>query len=229
MINIVMAVKDRSRLTAQALRSLALHTSGDWNLTLVDDQSGDETRRGLDFFRQFRPKQVAILRNQTSRGIVGQAKNLGVYWAERYWGRGDWLYLSDNDVYFEKGWDKALVGVALHNDHFGLIGGQNHPYHQPIAASHETDSLVYEYQALAGTSWLMRWWVWDAYGPLDAHAPGLCQSEDHVFCQKIREAGGKIGALNPPMIIDCSLTNTDGKPVIGVETKTERVEGVLYL
>jgi len=228
-INVVMTVKDRPRLTAQALRSLALNTSSDWNLTLVDDQSQDETRRSLDFFRQFRNKQVAILRNQTSRGIVGQAKNLGVYWAERYWGRGDWLYLSDNDVYFTKGWDTLLTSSLrdpVHKD-FLLIGGQNHPFHHPINDTVPPLGLR-EYQALAGTSWLMRWVTWDCFGPLESHAQGVCMGEDQAFCQKIRQAGGKVGALDPPVVIDCSLTQTDGKPAIGVETKTNRVPGVLY-
>jgi len=232
MINVVMLVRDRPRLTAQALRSLALNTVGDWRLVIVDDQSQDETRRSLDFFRQFRPKQVAILRNQTSKGITGQARNLGVYWAEGYWGRGDWLYLSDNDVYFTPGWDERLTVTYLaFGGEFPLIGGQNHPYHQPIAECVNRDSPplvgIHEYQALAGTSWLIRWNTWDKYGPLDAHAPGICQSEDHAFCQKIREAGGKVGALDPPVVIDCGLTDTFGKPAIGAEAK-ERIEGILY-
>ncbi len=239
MINIVMTVKDRPRLTAQALRTLALNTSGDWRLVIVDDQSADETCRGLDFFRRLRPKQVAILRNHTSKGIVGQAKNLGVYWAERYWGRGEWLALSDNDVFFTPGWDEALTHTLTVSERrewgYLLIGGQNHPYHQPVAfewlhADTKQDTRkLQEYQALAGTSWLMRWDTWDRFGPLDATTPGVCMGEDWTFTERTRAAGGRIGALDPPVVIDCSLTQTDGKPAIGVETKTKRVEGVLYL
>ena len=234
MINIVMTVKDRPRLTAQALRSLALNTVGDWNLTIVDDQGLYETLCVLNLFFRSRPKQVAILRNHTSKGITGQVRNLGVYWAERYWGRGDWLYLSDNDVFFTPDWDMRLIDARLNfGREFPLIGGQNHPYHQPVterisdSSPHYGKLILREYLALAGTSWLMRWDTWGLYGPLDAHAPGLCQSEDHAFCQKIREAGGKVGALDPPVVIDCSLTNTFGKPAIGAELK-KRVEGVLY-
>lgn len=222
-MNIVLVVKDRPNLTRQCLGSLVKNTDVEWNLMIVDDGSKPPTGELLKLFASVQRKRVALLINPTSRGILGQVKNLGVYWSEKFWGRGDYLYLSDNDAYFLPGWSSRMIPILGWG--FDLLGGQNHPYHQPI----ETAQVgVREYEALAGTSWLMRWETWDKYGPLDANAIGICKGEDHEFCQRIRKDGGKVGAVYPHVVLDCSLTDTFGKPAVGAETKTERVEGVEY-
>jgi hypothetical protein len=111
---------------------------------------------------------------------------------------------------------------------YALIGGQNHPYHRPIADVKFGESTLYECLAVAGTSQLMPWDVWDEYGPLDAHAPGVCQSEDTAFCNRIREGGASVGMISPAVVYDTGISQTDGSPSIGSSQK-ERVEGVLYL
>lgn len=231
MMNIVMLVKNRPMLTAQALTSLAANTDVPWNLTIIDDDSGSETRTLLKSFSWER-ENVALLRNCKSSGITGQVRNLGVYWSEKYFGRGDWLYLSDNDVFFTSSWSSTIIRLfdQVKSFKFAIIGGQNHPYHKPIDAAYHPrlPQLVQEFYALAGTSQLMRWETWDKYGPLNCNAPGVCQSEDSQFCERIRVDGFKIGAIWPHVVIDCSITNSFGKPAIGVEAKTERIPGVIY-
>lgn len=250
MMNAVMLVKNRPRLTKQALDSFAENTSGDWNLTIVDDQSNAETRAILRSFALLYRSKVALLRNDTSSGITGQVRNLGVYWSEKFFGRGDWLYLSDNDVAFLPQWDWKLTMVygglessrtddLFHVGAICVLGGSRHPYHQPngqlvpsrspysnvIHASLGTVDCV---DAVAGYSQLMRWRVWDRFGPLDAHAPGICQSEDFAFCQRIVKAGGNVGYINPSVVVDCGITTWDGKPAVGAEAKTERIPGIIY-
>lgn len=224
-INIVMLVKDRPRLTLQALTSLVKNTDVDYNVTIIDDGSAYETRDMLGLFGKL--GSVAVLRNETSKGITGQVRNLGVYWAERYWGRGDYLYLSDNDVYFRPNWASKMIAVYDGQLNAGLevLGGVRHPYHQPL---HLHEGGWAETDAVAGYSQLMNWAVWVDNGPLDAHAPGVCQSEDHQFCQRILTGGGKVGYMIDPVIIDCGLTNTDGKPATGYEVKQVGEAGVYY-
>ncbi len=224
-LNIVLLAKDRPRLTFQCLTTLVRYTDVEWNAVIVDDGSKHQTRDMLSLFGV--RDNVAVLRNETSKGITGQARNLGVYWAEKYWGRGDYLYLSDNDVCFLPGWASKMAKVydgALEED-FGIsvLGGARHPYHQPIA----THCGWQETEAVAGYSQLMHWEDWDEYGPLDAHAPGTCQSEDHQFCQKARADGLPVGYMTEAVLIDCGLTGTDGKPAIGAEAKP-RLEGYYY-
>lgn len=63
----------------------------------------------------------------------------------------------------------------------------------------------------------MRWETWDKYGPLDAHASGVGQSEDYAFCQKIIQDGGKVGSIYPRCVLNCGLTNSFGQPSVGAD------------
>jgi hypothetical protein len=223
-MNIVMLVKDRPRLTHQALWSLAKHTDVDYNVTIIDDGSGSETREMLRMFAGTH-KDAALLCNKTSKGITGQARNLGVYWSEQYFGRGDYLYLSDNDVAFLPHWASSMVGILTSGYPRGLrlLGGARHPYHQPNERHGDWD----EVDAVAGYSQLMRWHTWTSHGPLDARAPGTGQSEDFAFCQRIKANHGKVGYVTSQVLVDCGLTQTNGTKAIGAESKPI-YKGLIY-
>ncbi len=230
MINVVMLIKDRPVLTAQALYSLFHNTNGDFNLTVVDDESGEKS-----LVTSKETERTTVLKIHNSKGITGQARNLGVYWAEKYWGRGDWLYLSDNDVYFTEGWDKKMTWAFNSpkvQPMLRLLGGSTHPYHGAnksveIGGSITGDSVrIDTHDAVSGYSHLMEWHTWDSYGPLDAHAKGIRQSEDWAFCQKIIHDGGVVGSIDPPVVYDCGLTDTFGNPATGAD-KILRYEGII--
>lgn len=217
-VNIVMLVKDRPKLTWQCLRSLAENTPKElYNLTIVNDASRPEMSETL---REIAAKSthVALLENVTSRGITGQARNLGVYWAERYWGRGEWLYLSDNDVYFTRSWLERLVTeFENYGPTYGykLIGGWNHPFLQPNEMQPHLSVKINAHDAVTGASQLMKWATWDKYGPLDAHAKGVGQSEDWKFCQDIIKDGRLVGSIYPRVVLNCGVTNSFGEPSPG--------------
>lgn len=238
--NIVMLVKDRPELTQQALESLVAHTSPEsYNLTIVDDASR------LPFFAQRRPPFFAqppenscSLRILPSKGITGQARNLGVYWAEKYWDRGDFLYLSDNDVYFTEGWLEKMTGL-LHmgsRDHeILLLGGSTHPFHGvnetfvlAVEGGGRLQTKIHTHDAVSGYSHLMRWETWDKYGPHDAHAVGIRQSEDWKFCQDIIKDGGKVGTVWPEVVYATGITDTFGEPAIGAD-QMRRYPGIIQL
>jgi glycosyltransferase involved in cell wall biosynthesis len=225
-VNCVMLVRDRLRLTQQSLCSFMTNTDIPANLTIVDDGSGPETAAWLREYAAIRdhPQPVALLRNESLNGVTGAARNLAVCWSENYFDRGDFLYLSDNDVFFTLGWLGRLVAVssAGPTKNFKLIGGQNHPFHQPLSFMRWMDPPieVREYYAVAGTSQLMRWKTWDEFGPLcHRHAQGTNRSEDHAMCQGIRAAGYHVGAIWPHVVIDCGLHQTDGSESIGMSAK----------
>ena len=220
-VNIIMLAHNRPNLTRQAVDSLYANTPHDsFNLTIIDDNS-DKAIRDLNFHTNFSAKNLAILRIEHSHGITGQARNLGVYWAEKYWGRGDWLYLSDNDVYFTPEWLPILVTCAMvaeHDNAIKVMGGWNHPYLQPkhaVNASGFTGTEYNEHDAVTGASQLMKWDIWDEYGPQDAHAPGVCQSEDWKFCQDIIQDGGRVGSIYPRVVLNCGITNSMGEKAPG--------------
>jgi len=223
MTNIVMLVRDRYILTRQALDSLWEHTNyDDYTLTVVDDGSTDFR------VRHFTPDLYV----ERSSHTLSQLKNLCIYWSEQHFGRGDWLYISDNDVYFANGWLSDLIRTAklTERDGFNLWGGQHHPYHKPIDSWISSVGMLCatEHDCLAGTSWLMRWSTWDKYGPFKRDtAPGVCQSEDYEFTQRLRADGGRIGVIHPHVVIHTGITNSEGKPAVGSDL-FPRVPGVIY-
>lgn len=187
------------------------------------------------------PEVVEYLRNQhewayyinkeESKG-TGIARNTVIRWSEKIYGRGDYLYLSDDDVYFHPGWDSILpqaydVAWGLG---FRVLGAYNHPFHHPISTTPLWSNwYVREVQALALQSMLMSWEVWDEYGPFNATVPGeVCNGEDVNFCHKIQAAGYRVGVINPPVVANCGITNSFGKPIPGANlVQSEAPHGAL--
>ncbi len=223
MTNIVFLVRDRFRLTEQGLESLYAHTKlEDFNLTIVDDQSEDFRVRRL--LAKFGAKPNAtLIRLETSAHVLARAKNIGVAWSEQTFGRRDWLYISDSDVYFMPNWLEKLTIFATmtEGDDFRLWGGQVHPYHHPIPNSAWNDYFV-----LDGPSWLLRWHMWTPMDP--SCAPGTCKGEDGSWCDRLRLSGGRIGVVDPHVVIHTGLTNTAGEDAPGRKARESMIpEGVL--
>jgi GT2 family glycosyltransferase len=228
-VNVVLLVHNRHMLTHQTLRTLYRHTPMDlFNLTICDDESAIPTK-------PLRPEHKAnfvSLRIDNSKHITGMARNLGVYFAEKYWGRGDYLYLSDNDVFFTPYWLGKLINHADAMPDVKVWGGWNHPYLQPTPL--EKSSSMYPaafddmrfafHDAITGASQLMRWETWDRHGPLTANAPGVCQSEDWEFCQRIVKDGGRVGSIYPRVAFNCGLTNSFGKPAVGADVMLKELQ-----
>jgi glycosyltransferase involved in cell wall biosynthesis len=225
MVNIVMIAKSRNLLTYQALSSLTAHTDQDlFNLTIVVDDTPDLVLRRPD-------SNVVIVQIEPSRGIVGLVRNIGADFARRYWGPGDWLYFSDNDVYFHLGWLGNMVEVAEGDPYCRILGGARHPFHGVNSVTDVVDAQrsIEHADAVAGYSMLMRWATWDTYGPFDQHAVGVGQSEDFAICQKINKANDYyVGYVSPPVLTVTGLTNTLGEKVPGWEQLKALVpEGVI--
>ncbi len=221
-VNIVMLVYNRHMLTHQALRTLYRNTPMEmFRLVVVDDESAITPKP----ISKEHKANFACLRIEHSKHITGQARNLGVYWAEKYWGRGDWLLLCDNDLYFTPHWFENLIFAAERPSGVSLIGSWNHPYLQP----QETLPLgngqcIKTHDAVAGACQLMRWETWDKYGELDAHAPGVGQSEDWAMCQKIVKGGGKVGSVYPRVVFNCGLKNSFGQPSPGADVMLKELQ-----
>jgi len=244
MVNIAMLATGRLRLTKQTLESLYANTSEkEFNLTVVNDSETDfRVTRLLHSYLDH--KNFTLLEVSNSGHVLTQLKNLAVGWSSQRFGRGDCLYISDGDVYFCPGWLEKLTAAGSHYEQFGfrLLGGQIHPFHQPIAADREwkrigdavaipadQPPLITEHAILDGPSWLMRWKTWNEIGPFSRkNNPGPCQSEEYPWCERLIKSGGRIGVIHPHVVIHTGLTQTDGKDAPGRKEREAMIpEGVL--
>lgn len=233
MINVCMVTRDRWGHTKQAIESLCVNTCGEFSLSIVDDCSEDpmycdNVQRLLDWCMPFRYPR-ALVRNADPLG-VGGSKNR----AAMILGRNtddDWLYLSDNDVYFTPNWDVKMIAAAeACEDRVKILGGYAHPYNGTNEVISTGAGNVHLKNAVDGLSWLMRWKTWYKYGKLMDNARGVRQSEDFEYCQRIRNDGYEVGVIHPHVIINAGMTDTFGEAIPGQAVARERqgtYEGVM--
>lgn len=221
-INIVMLICNRPRLTAQALDSLERNT-WKYNLTIVDDSTK---------FNELPTRfQYAQIIHNPKPGCIGAGRNAGIQASQKEFGKGQALYLSDNDVYFKPRWDQVLlVYQRLHGREVKIIGGGCHPYLQPKDYIAQGDKYnLTSRDAISGYSWLLEWDTWDKFGPFVEHAVGVRQSEDWEYCQRVIQAGYLVGSVMPEVVLHTGVTDTNGKLIPGADMlyAQEFTEGVI--
>lgn len=237
--NFTLLARNRPNLTRQALASLG----DDKNIfkTVFDDRSATETQVLLEHWQKW--GRGNLVRNERPMG-TGMARNAVIRASEELDGRKDYLYLSDNDVFFKPGWFEQLVVAyeAAWQFGFRVVGAYNHPFHQPgeggvvirqpeygNRAVLDGGTYVKEIQALALQSVLMRWEVWDQHGPFcQTPVDRVCQSEDVDFARKIVADGGKLGVVSPALIVNTGITNSFGDHIPGWDlVKQQAPAGVI--
>jgi len=231
-VDIIIPVHNRWEHTKQTLDSLFENTDeGMFELYVIDDRSDPETENGLKAY-----KKISILkRNDIAIGPAASRNEMCEH-ITKSGGRKEFLYHSDNDVFFKRGWLGALLATLdmFEEDGLKLLGGGCHPYLQNNGIFSRPE-IQYPYivglkDAVSGYSQLMRWETWDKYGPFsDANRNEeikIMGSEDWAFCQKIIKDGYKVGSIEPELVIATGKTNTYGKLATGSETFKE-VEGVV--
>lgn len=237
MTNVTMLVHNRAKLTGQALDSLG--PTKNFSVTILTDSSDDAADYAVGYTYNKRAKCVET-GSEDNLG-TGSLRNMVIKQSEEIFGRGDYLYLSDNDVFFKPGWLETLIACYEESWKFGyrILGAYNHPYHQHVGepllmpSTHPKNSWyrtsIREVEALALQSMIMRWSVWDQYGPFDETAPGkVCQGEDTYFAHRITAAGYKLGVVDPPLLVNTGITNSFGERIPGWElVKAQCPEGVI--
>lgn len=231
--NIVIPCHNRLEHTRQTLESLFENTnSGLYKLDVVDDKSTDGTRDYL--IRLYEEKKNFTLHlNKDSIGPAASRNDTCKLITDKGL-RGDYLYHSDNDVYFKKGWLHELTHALSHAGTVKLLGGGCHPYlknNSTISVGNEHKMCTIGIKdAVSGYSQLMTWETWDTYGDFsDSNRNAekkIAGSEDWAYCQKIIKSGHLVGSLEPELVIHTGKTNTYNEDATGAET-FKNIDGVM--
>jgi len=237
MTNITMLVHDRPEITFQSLLTLRENTDPDaYTLIVIDDASENISTRQILELEVDQHLRIHIVRNEDTSG-TGNARNQSVLESFRAFGRGDYLYLTDNDCYFLPHWLENLTEAYEHAHKLGfrVLGAYNHPYNAQAIRAYPTrltlDPRQFELRenyALGGMmSYLMTWDTWDQFGQFVSTPPGAVrQSEDFEFCQRIRSVGYKVGCIYPHLVINTGRTDSFGQQAVGAECVPD-VKGVI--
>lgn len=222
MVNVTMLCANRPRLLRQALDSI-----GDYSEATLTIRDAGMNPSVIRIAEQAAVWGAAVYSGSDPLG-TGPARNECVRTSEQLFGRGHYLYLSDDDVYFTRpDWLSILVDTYENAKKSGyvVLGGYNHPFNQPNFFL----GGFYDCYHVASQSMLMSWDVWDEFGPFcDTPAGKVCQSEDVDFCNRIRAAGYKVGVISPALLVNTGITNSFGEKIPGWElVKSQCPEGVI--
>jgi len=228
-IPIIIPCFNRLRLVKQTLESLALNTPRKlYHLIVVDDGSTDGTREWLKTQKKELVWLIDKLILQENKG-PGGARNTGV----KASGKTKYLYISDSDMYFQKGWLETLIKVYQNLPEVGILGALGHPWWLTIGKAYiggipgeQAGIEVCFAEQLPGYSWFMKREIWEKGGPLQEGTDyGV---EDTAFCNRVKELGYKLGHLGEELVLHCGIKRADGSITYGANDQIKDYpEGVI--
>lgn len=234
---IMLAGAGRDRLTMQALRSYAAHTDGLYNrlFVVVEDDKQRELVRRMCVAVMPGPivSSTAFLSVPSAKGNLGALRNWGVMDALRY-ANPTYLHFVDNDVCFLPHYLQALIAAT---EFVEIVGGCRHPYHDGRYAGcfntpvdyrtiGEKDDLnsarctqrrysITMVDAVAGYSMFIPAITFAQLGEFVASGKGIGASEDWEYCQRAKSRGKRVAYVEPPVLLHCGLTNSNGERCTG--------------
>lgn len=229
--NITLLAANRPRLLRQTLGSIGDISNS--TVTIRDCGMNNEVGHIVEEWCEGKHNAESFWSNIPTG--TGPSRNEVIAKSEEYFGRGEYLYIGDDDTFFLQQEWISIITQAYDEawDHgFRAIGLYGHPFNRPIDGEPGVEYqhyTVYPVYALASQSMLMRWSVWDQFGPFcDTPAGKVCQSEDVAFSNKIREAGYKVGVISPALLVNTGITNSFGEHIPGWElVKSQAPEGII--
>ena len=144
---VIISTRNRVKLLKQTLESLRKNSDNPLEIVVIDDASGSKT---WDFL--LTQKDIKSFRFE-DRVTIAEVKKKGYELCSRK----QYVYFSDDDVYFEPHWDSKLISILQKFPDIGVVGGRHHPHHQIFSTcplNGEGQILICEQQA--GYSLLLR-------------------------------------------------------------------------
>ena len=223
---IILVTKDRFELLQQTINSLLLNTPTElYDLIVIDDGSKPDC---IDYLNGLKAGEIIKDLVFTELGSPARCRNVGAEIAKR---RGyEYLYHTDNDIYFLEGWLEECIRVKENFPEIKIIGAYCHPFLQKNE-DFEFNDKIETVDAVSGNSWFISTVDFLAYGLEDTQ--GIMASEDWAFCQKIRypidsidpnkKVENFVVRLKPHRVLHTGISNSKGEPAIGADIMIEEL------
>jgi len=198
LVSIIMLSWNAPEFTKIALDSIRAHTSGDYEVVIVDNGSGPET---VDWLRTL--PDVRVVFNATNRGFAG-GNNDGLAAA-----RGEYVVLLNNDVVVTEGWLDDLLSAFDRIPRLGVSAPRSNKIAGDQIVPDATYASIEEMHAYAarrrarhrhtgyltdraiGLCLCIDRRVIEEVGGIDERF-GVGNFEDDDFCMRVRAAGYRI-------------------------------------
>lgn len=200
---VIIASYERPRLLAQTIESMFKNADTVPELVVIDCFSQDP---GVGEYISQNNNLIDKYFRYPFRAPIHTVKNKGYLMATR----SEYLYFSDNDMYFEPHWDTRLIKVLEAKPEIGIVGGLHHPHHQIDGTEIiDNQAIVYSNEQ-PGYSMMMRMKDFKVIGPWFSDVP--VGGEDSNLCRMTELAGFKIAALATPAVLHCGASGSHGNP-----------------
>jgi len=123
-VAIIMPVRGRPELTEQTIETIYRNTTVPFKLYVCDDDSKKDVK---DVLARLKEKHgFTLLTNKTNLGITPTKERLIDAIDYDY----EYLYVTDNDYWYRKGWLEMLLHFYYYHDDIMVIGGTTYPLHK---------------------------------------------------------------------------------------------------
>lgn len=198
---IIISTYNRFELLQQTLDSLQKNSDSDLEIVVIDDASTDV--RVYDYL----DSQKDIIYYRFERQVnIATVKNKGIELSTRQ----KYICMVDNDVYFMPHWDTVLIKVLETFSDIGIVGGKKHPHHNVLESRKMDNIEVMITDNQPGYCLLLERENLDKIGEMICATNGFYGHEDTILCEKIRNMGKLVVAVNPPVIYHCGVRNNVG-------------------
>jgi glycosyltransferase involved in cell wall biosynthesis len=211
---IIIPILNRFKLFEQTLTSLLENSYGDIYPIVIDGGSDPKTQQALEYLEEI---NAIKLYRMYARSGIGVCRNFGAAIAPN---THPYIYFSDADMYYTKDWDRIMINALDSVPQVGLLGAQRHPYHGLIDTLTISKTIKHKIEISdqqAGYSMMMTRDFWNQVGPFRTTSPTDIGIEDTDMCNRVRDAGKLIGALDPPVAIHTGIYRSDGSHTAGAQ------------
>lgn len=207
---IILCVKNRLELTRQTIETLKRNTYPKYRLLIMADNVDRDMAEYLNTLRaEVYFLKFGVFKDDNVGFTVSQdvTRALGVSISDT-----EYLYFTDNDVYFTDGWLEKLFKIYEYQPNAGIIGGRTHAYHK-VLATFPTHKLT---DQQSGYSTLMTKTMWNKCGLARK------RFDDVGLAEAVLSHGHSIAQPIEPVLYHCGLTRSDGLQVIGYEEELKQ-------